>query len=129
MSMPEHFRIEEGYVCYRPEGRTSLREAIRLISTAISYSRVNEIRRLFVDTTGLVGFDAPTVLERFQLAEQFALDAEGLVKIALLVKPELLDPELFGVLVAQNRWLDGNAFDSESEALAWLLDSGVGPEP
>ena len=129
MSMPEHFRIEEGYVCYRPEGRTSLQEAIRLISVAISYSRLNGIRRLFVDATGLVGFDAPTVLERFQLGEQFALDAEAQVKVAFLFRPELIDPALFGVMVAQNRGLDGNTFSSESEALAWLLDSSVGPQP
>ena len=119
--------MEDGYGCYRPDGHVSLEQAIRLVRSAISYSRVNGIRRLLVDTTRLVGFGAPTVLERYQLVEKFALDAAGLVKIALLLTPEVIDPELFGVTVAQNRGLDGNAFTSESEALAWLLDSNVGP--
>jgi hypothetical protein len=38
------------------------------------------------------------------------------------VRPEFMDPELFEVTVARNRGLFGNVFDSEEEALKWLLD-------
>ena len=38
------------------------------------------------------------------------------VKVAMVVRPELIDPERFGVTVARNRGLFSNAFSSESEA-------------
>jgi hypothetical protein len=43
------------------------------------------------------------------------------VKCALVVRPELMDPEKFEVTVATNRGMIGNVFDSEKEAVAWLL--------
>ena len=48
-----------------------------------------------------------------------------LVKLAMVVRPEMMDPEKFEVTVATNRGLDGNVFDSEKDALAWLLDPAV----
>jgi len=44
------------------------------------------------------------------------------VKVAMIGRPELMDTEKFEVTVASNRGLSGNVFDSEQEALAWLLD-------
>jgi hypothetical protein len=38
----------------------------------------------------------------------------------------MVDPDNFEVTVARNRGLIGNVFDSEKNALAWLLDAAVG---
>jgi hypothetical protein len=39
----------------------------------------------------------------------------------MVVRPEMMDPDNFEVTVARNRGLMGNVFDSEKDALAWLL--------
>ena len=46
------------------------------------------------------------------------------VKVALVARTELMDPEKFEVTVGRNRGLLGNVFDCEKEALAWLLGTG-----
>jgi hypothetical protein len=43
--------------------------------------------------------------------------------MAMVVRPEMMDPDKFEVTVATNRGLIGNVFDSEKEALAWLLNA------
>jgi len=80
------------------------------------------VSKLLVDTTKWTGHESPDTLERFTVASAFAKAAAAAVKIALVVRPELMDPEKFEVTVAANRGLIGNVFDSEQEALAWLLD-------
>jgi hypothetical protein len=47
------------------------------------------------------------------------------VKLAMVVRPEMVDPDNFEVTVARNRGLMGNVFDSEKDALAWLLGPAV----
>jgi hypothetical protein len=56
------------------------------------------------------------------VAQAFAQAARSAVKLALVVRPEMMDPDKFEVTVAKNRWLVGDVFDSEKDALAWLLN-------
>ena len=125
MDIPEHFEMAEGYACHRPVGQVSLQEAIDLISRAIAFSRDHQIRRLLVNATGLTGFEPPGTWERFWLATQFAEAARSAVKVALVTRAEMIDPQRFGVTVARNRGLLAQVFTSEGEAWAWLLDPGI----
>ena len=43
----------------------------------------------------------------------------------MVVRPEMVDRDNFEVTVARNRGLVGNVFDSEKDALAWLLRPGM----
>jgi hypothetical protein len=61
-------------------------------------------------------------VERFQFAQAFAEAAHSAVKLAMVVRPEMMDPDKIEVTAAKNRGLVGNVFDSEKDALAWLLD-------
>jgi hypothetical protein len=38
----------------------------------------------------------------------------------MVARPELIDPEKIGVLMAQNRGATGDVFTTEAAALAWL---------
>jgi hypothetical protein len=125
MKAPEHFEIMEAYCCYRLSGHGSLIEAARKVLEVIIFSREQGIRRLLIDTTEWTGHDSPDTLERFTVARAFAEGARSAVKVAMVVRPELMDPEKFEVTVANNRGLNGNVFDSEKDALAWLLDPDV----
>jgi len=122
MKTLEHFETLEGYCCYRLSGHGPLEEAANKVIEAITYSREQGIRNLLIDTTHWTGHQKPTTFERFHVAEAFAAAALAKVKVAMVVRSELMDPELFEVTVARNRGLFGNVFDSEKRALEWLLD-------
>lgn len=119
---PEHLEIGEGHAIHRPEGNVSFQAAGDLLSQSVVYCRENGIPRLLIDTTNVTGIGPIGTAERFAIGETLARAAMAAVKIALVVRPELLDPSLFGITVARNRGLFSNAFTSEPEALKWLLD-------
>jgi hypothetical protein len=122
MKAPEHFEVMEGYCCYRLSGHGPLAEAAGKVIEAITFSREQGIRNLLIDTTNWTGHESPDTLERFSVAQAFAKAALSAVKLAMVVRPEMMDPRKFEVTVAANRGLIGNVFDSEKDALAWLLD-------
>jgi hypothetical protein len=118
---PEGFESFDDYSRYRLEGHGSLAEAAAKVIEVITYCREQSKRRLMVDATRWTGHSNPSAAERFDWAELFAAAAGVAVKCALVVRPELMDPHKFEVTVATNRGMMGNVFDSEKEALEWLL--------
>jgi hypothetical protein len=102
-----------------------LAEAAGKVIEVITFSREQGIRNLLIDTTRWTGHKSPDTLERYNVAQAFAEAARSAVKLAMVVRPEMMDPDKFEVTVAKNRGLAGNVFDSEKEALAWLLDPAV----
>jgi hypothetical protein len=126
MKAPEHFETMEAYSCFRLSGDGPLEEAANEVIEAITFSREQGIRNLLIDTTHWTGHPNPTTLERFNWADAFAKAALTKVKVAMVVRSEFMDPELFEVTVARNRGLFGNVFDSEKQALEWLLDPRAG---
>ena len=122
MNTPESFEIAEGYAIYRPIANVSLPEAISLVSQAITFAKNSQIRRLLVDSTKLTGFDSIGTVDRYKMAEEFADAGKFSVRLALVARAELIDPQRFGITVARNRGLDVDVFTSEAKALAWLLD-------
>src|SRR5262245_47597992 len=116
MKAPEHFEIMEGYCCYRLLGHGPLAEAASKVIEIITFTREQGIRNLLIDTTGWTGHNSPDTCERYDVAKAFAEAARSKVKLAMVVRPEMMDPDKFEVTVAQNRWLVGNVFDSEKDA-------------
>jgi hypothetical protein len=49
-----------------------------------------------------------------------------MLRLAVVARPEMIDPHQFGVTVAANRGLVSNIFTAEAEAIAWLA-SRQGP--
>jgi hypothetical protein len=121
---PEHFQLDGAVAYYRPVGQVSLDQTVKLVSAAILFARDRKISRLLIDATQLTGAPVPTTLEHFSMAQQLARDAQCAVKVAMVAKPELIDPRKFGITVARNRGLIADIFPSEAEALAWLLAPG-----
>jgi hypothetical protein len=125
MNAPDDFEVKEGYCCYRLSGHGPLAEAATKVIEAILFSREQKIRNLLIDTTRWTGHKSPDTMERYQFAGAFAEAARAAVKLALVVRPEMMDPDKFEVTVAKNRGLVGNVFDSEKGALTWLLDPAL----
>ena len=124
MKAPEHFEVRDGYSCFRLSGHGPLAEAARRVIEAIEFAREQNISRLLIDVQNWTGHKSPDALERFTWAGAFAQAAGPAMKVALVVRPELMDPDKFEVTVARNRGMMGNVFDSEKEALEWLLGAG-----
>ena len=91
-----------------------------LVGAAIAAARRNRVRALLVNTTALTGFPSPDTFERFLAAVEWAQEAKGRVRLAMVARAELIHPQKMGVLVAANRGLLSNIFTSESDARAWL---------
>jgi hypothetical protein len=126
MEAPEHFEVMEGYCCYRLSGHGPLAEAAGKVIEVIALCREQRIDKLLIDTTNWTGHQSPDTLERYTWAQAFAEAARSMVRVAMVVRPEMVDPDNFEVTVARNRGLMGNVFDSERDALAWLLGPAVG---
>src|SRR5271169_6715359 len=98
--MPESLEIIDGICQFRPRGECTLVDAVEHIRRAITYCRDRRIGKLFVDVTALVGVAIPSLVDRFLLAEEWAQAAQSMVVVALVVHPEYIHPEKFGVRVA-----------------------------
>ena len=104
-----------------PAGQVSFDEMVDLVSCAVVLCRRQKIKKLLIDSTELHGFKTPRISERYNLAERMAQDAASLVKIVHVARPEWVRSREFGIEVARNRGLDARNFNSEPEALKWLL--------
>ena len=122
----DHFKIEAGRAFFRPVGRVTLDEAAKLVDEAIAHVRALGITRLMVNGVQLTGFPSPSLTERYFLVDKWARTADGAVRLSIVIRPEMLDPQKFGVTVAVNRRLVADVFVTEASAIAWL-DSGDEP--
>lgn len=120
MDAPDNFELVAGRGFYRPVGSVTLKEAIDLVSAALAYAREQGIPDLLVNISALTGFAPPSLAERYFLVEQWVAIAGGKVRLVMVARAEFIDPEKIGVLMALNRGLVSNIFETEDEALAWL---------
>jgi hypothetical protein len=117
----DHFKKEQGYAVFCPAGEVSFDKIVELVSRAVALCRRQKIKKLLIDSTELHGFHPPGISEGYNLAERMAQKAASLVKIAHVASPEWVRTGGFGIEVARNRGLDAKNFNSEPEALKWLL--------
>jgi hypothetical protein len=120
MNALEHFEVLEGYAVARPEGRVRLEQGTQLVTQAIARAREARIDKLLFNATGLTGFPSPSLAERYFFVREWARAAQGSVRVVLVVRAEMIDPEKFGMTVARNFGMKANVFPTEPEALAWL---------
>lgn len=122
------FVMEGGRAVYRPVGSVSFDEVVALVRAAIAAARSNQARDLLVDTTALTGFSSPDTFQRFLAVVEWAEEARGSVRLAMVARAEMIDPQRFGLTVAANRGLVSSIFTTEGDARAWL-DAKPGVRP
>lgn len=125
MSELEHFEMVGDHAVFRPTGEVSLLQAIQMVTAAIAFAREQHVRKLMVVTSGLTGFEPPSLAARYFFIHEWARAAGGSVRVAVVAKPEMIDPQKFGVTVAATSGLIGDVFASEDEAIAWLQIVGA----
>jgi hypothetical protein len=120
MNMPKHFEQVGRRGFFRPVGVMSFDQAIEVVSEGMRHARSLELVDLLVNTSGITGFPVPDVFARYSLASKWAESAGASLRVALVARPELMDPQKIGVLMAQNRGVSGDVFSTEAAAIAWL---------
>jgi hypothetical protein len=105
---------------YRPTGNATFEQGVDLVANAMVVARDGGCLDLLVNVYGLTGIQPPTVFARYDLAVKWARSAGSKLRVAMVSPPDLMDHQKIGVLMAQNRGVIGDAFSSESEAIAWL---------
>jgi hypothetical protein len=106
----EYFEIVAGHSIFRPSGQMSLDQAVQLVTSAITFAREQHIRKIMVVTTGLTGFKPLDLVTRYFFIHEWARAAASRVCVAVVAKPELIDPQKFGVKVAANAGLISDVF-------------------
>lgn len=120
MKTPEHFEAVGKRGFYRPVAVTTFERAVDMVAEAIVHARALGLVDMLVNTTGLTGFSPPTTFGRYALAVKWAESTAGVLRVAMVARPEIIDPQKIGVLMAQNRGANVDAFTTEVAALAWL---------
>jgi hypothetical protein len=118
--LEEFLEVKDGVCELRPQGQASLVEAVDLVRAGIDHCRRQSIVKLFFDAKGLVGIPIPTLVDRFLAVEEWAHAAKGMVIVVLVIHPEYIHPEKFGVRVAEHLGLTSNVFSDEAQARKWL---------
>ena len=126
LPQPQPLILVDGICFARPQGESSLPSAVELVKDAIVYCRQLEVPTLLFNATGLTGVSIPNLVDRFLMVEDWASAARQMVMVALVVQPEYIHPEKFGVVLARDLGLTCDVFTAESNALRWL--SGRNPD-
>ncbi|HWX24355.1 MAG TPA: hypothetical protein VN083_04905 [Vicinamibacteria bacterium] len=116
----EHFELHEGYATFRPEGSTTVPGFLSLVAQAMKACLESGVTRLLVDARNVSHLPLAAV-EWFQVGSGLAAFWDRDIKLVMVGRPDQIDPERFGVSVAENRGLRYSVYESEAEALAHLL--------
>ena len=120
MSLTTEFAQDGSRGTFRLSGPSQNAATVDALVACVKQAADAGLRRVLVDGTGVEGLHAPETFARYQLGEAVAAVSGAGMWCAVVVRPELIDPDRFGVLVARNRGAYCNVFGSLAEAEAWL---------
>ena len=121
MEKPEFFEQVDKRGYYRPVGDITFEKAVAMVADAMLYARENGMTELLADVRELkAAFSSITIFDRYAMAVRWADCAGTNLRVVLVARPEMLDPDKIARLMAQNRGADGEVFTNEADALAWL---------
>jgi hypothetical protein len=104
----------------------------RLASTERVFDRaIDQVAQLIRDTVAnghphllldvrAAAFESPSIVDRMRMVRQWAEAADGRLRIVVVARPEFIDPERFGVVMARNFGLSVQVYEREEDAFAWL---------
>ena len=104
---------------YRPVLSAGFHDTLRLCMAAVTWAREQGCVDMLVNVRGISGLEFITAFMRYEVAVSWAQSA-GDMRVALVVPDEIMDPNKFALLMAQNRGVNGDAFTTEADAMQWL---------
>jgi hypothetical protein len=120
MADPDHFEHLGSRGFYRPLGVVTFEQAVETVAVGIEHAHKLGLKDLLANAHGLSGFSVPTTFGRYAFAVRWAQAGGGVLRLAIVTRPELIDHEKIGMVMAQNRGLDVDVFTNEADAIRWL---------
>ena len=111
---------ENSMAVARLHGDFTLQSGVQAVTDAIMAAIADGFGMLLVDLTGIRGIEPPGPGDRHWLMTEWARAGRGVLRLALLIRPEFVDPDHFGTVVGRSRGLDVKGFLDEAKALDWL---------
>ena len=120
MSIQVQTEQMSSYLAARLIGPGALEEALQQIELIAEHCKLTNNNKLLMDITGWEA-TTPSLVDRFLAAKRLWIFTRYGIKAAFIDTLERMDPKKFGVLVAQNRWINIDAFTDFQAAEEWLL--------
>jgi hypothetical protein len=120
MRQDPQFEILGDICVFRVAGDIPFATAMQSITAAIESARRQRVGKFLIVTLELTTMASPSIATRHVLAREWASAAGGGMRVALVAKAEMIDPQKLGVMVARNFGAIADAFTSEADAIAWL---------
>ena len=106
---------------FRLTGEQVLESGVQQIADAILRTKEAGLDKLLVDITAITGVEPPGVDARYWLMGEWAKAGRASVRCAMVTRPEFMDPDRIGVIAGMNAGFINNVFETEAQALDWLL--------
>jgi hypothetical protein len=119
MSVQLQMEQMPGYLAARFIGPGAPGEASERFESIAEHCERTKNDKLLIDTTGYNV--KASAIDRFQLGERLQVFARHRIKVAFVCRPEQIDPQKFGMLVARNRGATVETFTDFQDAEEWLL--------
>jgi len=126
------YEVIEGVARFRLTGPQVLRDAVLEVADAIVRTKDLGLSKLLVDISTITGVETPSLDTRFWLMGVWAHAGRSAVRVALVTRPEFVRADRIGVVVGLNQGFVSDVFETETQALDWLLeryDRGRSPSP
>ena len=115
------FEVVGDVARFRLSGQQELEDGVQQIADAIARTKASGLDKLLVDIRRITGVESPGIATRHWLMGEWAREGRGSVRVAIVTRPEFIDPDRFAIIVGRNSGFVSNVFESEEPALDWLL--------
>ncbi len=116
----EGLRIDGKRAVYTLSGTHLPDFAADCVTQALEICRVEGVSELVADLHDVTPSEEVGLGSRAFYIREWHRASNGSVRLAVVVKPELIDPKKFGETFAQSIGLQARAFTTVAEAVAWL---------
>jgi hypothetical protein len=121
--MPVHHDVSGRVLVIAVDGDYTRKELQRVTSTALAAAETPSPARVLLDLSGAASLEARTDEELAATAAFFAHQGEGLDRVAVLVRGDILEDLMrMGTAFAVQKGLRASPFRDRDEALRWLTD-------
>ena len=105
---------------FHPHGTMGFEQGAEMVARAMKQARASGADDLVVNLLDLTGYEPLRIFERYEMATRWVESAGASMRVAWVMRPELIDPQKIGIVIAQNRGASGDVFATEAQALTWL---------
>lgn len=119
----------EGILVLRLKGDQPFSTSVQQVDEGLRHAVLQELRLALVDVRELTGFSRPSVAAISEMVRRWSETAQGRVKVAMVSRRDLNDPDRFGIIIARGLGFEAEVFETETAALEWLRQGAGSPGP